>query len=143
MSNEEKTNPLETVAADLRAMVNMNKSEAAAQNSNNAEENLTPVMLASAIKLAALSKDNEQRLTTSSIKTAIDLATIDSDANEKSDSTTLTPESLAMALKLVVNKTEEEDDRIRATIKTSVAMSRFKDAVTADILSDALKLVKE
>lgn len=147
MSSNETNSTFDAMSAAIRATTKL---------SNDAEkpEELTPALLASAIKLAALSSSNQEQLTTDHVNAAIKVATESS--NQKKQDEKLTPESLAIALKLATkvssNDNDKEDadessaDQMLAALKAAVALTQQNQSnnlVTSELLSDALKLAKE
>ena len=143
MSSNETNTPLEAMSAALRAATKMSKDSAET-------EELTPVMLASAIKLASLSAAHQEQLTPATVNTAIRFSFHEAGQEEQQE--TLTLESLAQALKLATKLSSEKEpenvssDQLIATMKAAVAMGQFdqaKEIVTSEVLSDALKLAKE
>jgi hypothetical protein len=147
MSSNETNSPLEAMSAAIRATTKLT-------NDAGKPEELTPEMLASAIKLAALSNTHQDQLTSATVNAAIKLAK--KSPNQQEQHENLTPESLATALKLAAkvssdDKHEKDTDEISgsemlAALKAAVAMTHENHAnefVTPDVLSNALKLAKE
>ena len=133
------------MSAALRAAT---KFTSEVENPEGDQEKLSPHMLASAIKLAALSVDTQEKLTPATVDTAMKVATHTADGKKKHED--VTPESLAAALKLVVKTTPQggnnEDhlstDQMLAAMKAAVAMTQAHESVSSETLADALKLAK-
>ena len=141
MSSNETNASLDAMSAAVRAATKLT-------NDNEGSQALTPAMLASAIKLAALPTSHQEQLTSATVNAAIKLAKQTPTQHES-----LTPESLATALKLAA-KTSSNDsapgvataDQMLAAMKAAVAMThedQTHELVTSELLSDALKLAKE
>jgi len=98
----------------------------AATKLGNQPETITPDFLASAIKLAALSTNDQDELTSATVTAAIKFA------NKASEQETLTTDSLATALKFVSKLPANEEQN-----------STDEELITPDLLSDALQLAKQ
>ncbi|CAF2568558.1 unnamed protein product [Rotaria sp. Silwood2] len=144
MSTDETNSKLDEISAAVRAATKLS-------NEAKKPEELTLNMLASAIKLAALPTDDEEKLTPAAINAAIKLSAKSSGQEEQHEN--LTPESLSIALKLATklsstndkNETELSVNQMRAAMKASVAMTQGNESnelVTSELLTDALKLAK-
>ncbi|CAF0755614.1 unnamed protein product [Adineta ricciae] len=150
MSNNESSSSLEMMSAALRAATKL-----AAENDQSAE--ITPEMLASAIKLAALSADKQEQLTPDNISAAIQAAKATTSNKVEERHQNLTPESLAIALKLATkaaaNSGDDDDvdddqtiNPVLAAMKAAIIMTQKEqsnDLATAETLSNAHKLGKE
>ncbi|CAF0775041.1 unnamed protein product [Adineta ricciae] len=150
MSNNESSSSLEMMSAALRAATKLT-----AENDQLPE--ITPGMLASAIKLAALSADKQEQLTPETVSAAIQAAKATTSNEVEGRHQNLTPESLAIALKLAVkaaaNNNDDDDvnddqtkNPVLAAMKAAIIMTQKEhsnDLATAETLSDARKLAKE
>ncbi|UJR13797.1 hypothetical protein I4U23_000807 [Adineta vaga] len=145
MATNEPSSPVEAMASALRAATRLTKE-------SDQSRKLTPDLLASAIRLAALSTDKQDKLTPENINTAIKVSTSkNSNDEEQQQQHDLTPESLAIALKLATKITSDEDsdkstNEMLAAMKTAIAMTQMdhtEDLATTEILSDALKLTRK
>jgi predicted xylose isomerase-like sugar epimerase len=147
MSSNETNSKLEAMSAAIRAATKLTNEE-------EKSEELTPQMLASAIKLAALSTSHQETLTSASVNAAIKFA--QKSSNQEEQPSSLTPESLAIALKLATKVSSNDNDnkdtdevspnQMLAAMKAAVLLTQkpqTNELVTPELLSDALKLAKE
>jgi len=147
MASNETNSPLEAMSAAVRAATKLT-------NNTDKSEELSPAMLASAIKLAALSTSHQEQLTSATVNAAIKVAK--NSSNQQEEDEELTPESLAIALKLATkvssndNHNQDTDhvsvNQMLAAMKAAVGLTQenqTNELVTPEILSHALKLAKE
>jgi hypothetical protein len=144
MSRNETNSTFDAVPVSISAATRLIKD---CNKSDETDERLTPDLLATAIKLASLSTDHQERLTPITANAAVKLAKYSSTQEEQHRN--LTPELLAIALKFATRVSQsafaDNCDTVEVStnrMKTAMAMtqeSQSLEPITSEILADATK----
>ena len=146
---------LDALSAALRAVNSLSRN---LNSSEDISDQVTPAMLASAIKLASLSSEHQDKLTPTNVNQAVKLAKHKSE-QETQPNSGFNAESLAMALKVAVHGLPSEPGKstgAKDTVSSNAALASMKaaaslvsnqqehkPAVTPETLARAIRLTKK